>query len=111
MCVSERQRDRETESVCVYVVKTRHHLCPANMLNFVTHSYMEFVTRSYMASFVFLQICPTHTIIHVFLLVNRFQKHFTYRSVQIFKILFRGFFPPESDPPYKIMRCWFYYSI
>jgi len=35
---------------------------------------------------------------------------FTYPSVQIFKILFRRFLP-ESEPPHKIMRYWFYYSI
>ena len=39
------------------------------------------------------------------------EKLFTYRSVQIFKILFRRFYSPESDPPHKIMRYWFYYSI
>ena len=33
-----------------------------------------------------------------------------YRSAQIFKILFRGFNSPASDPPRKIMRYWFYYS-
>ena len=38
------------------------------------------------------------------------KKYFTYRSVQKFKILFRGFSPPEFDPPHKIMRYWFYYS-
>jgi len=32
------------------------------------------------------------------------QKYFTYRSVHIFKILFQGFYAPESDPPHKIMR-------
>jgi len=57
-------------------------------------------------------IRPTQTIIHVPLLVNRFQKkYFTYRSIQIFKILFWRYYSPESDPPQKIMRYWFYYSI
>jgi len=31
--------------------------------------------------------------------------------VQIFKIMFRRFYSPESDPPHEIMRYWFYYSI
>ena len=39
------------------------------------------------------------------------EKYFSYRSVQILKILFRRFYSPESDPPYKIMWYWFYYSI
>jgi len=40
------------------------------------------------------------------------KKYFTCRSVpwQIFKILFRGFYSPGSDPPHKIMRYWFYCS-
>jgi len=38
-------------------------------------------------------------------------KYFTDRSVQIIIILFPGFYSPESDPPHKIMRYWFYYSI
>ena len=37
------------------------------------------------------------------------EKCFTYRSVQVFKILFRGFYSPESHPPHDIMRYWFYY--
>ena len=38
------------------------------------------------------------------------EKHLTYLSVQTLKILFQGFCSPESDPPHKIMRYWFYYS-
>jgi len=38
------------------------------------------------------------------------QKHFTYRSVQIFKMLFQGLYTPGSDLPHKIMRYWFYSS-
>jgi len=38
------------------------------------------------------------------------QKIFSYLSVQIFKILFQGFYAPGSDPPHKIMRYWFYFS-
>ena len=36
--------------------------------------------------------------------------YFTCRSVQIFKMLFQGSNAPESDPPNKIMRYWFYSS-
>jgi len=36
------------------------------------------------------------------------EKHFMYRSVQIFTILFQRFYAPGSDPPHKIMRYWFY---
>ena len=38
------------------------------------------------------------------------ENYFTYRSEQIFKILFQGFYSPKSDPPHKIMRYWIYYS-
>jgi len=30
--------------------------------------------------------------------------YFTHRSVQIFKILYRGFYSPGSDPPHKVIR-------
>jgi len=35
------------------------------------------------------------------------EKSFACRSVQIFKVWFRGFNSPGSDPPHKIMRYWF----
>jgi len=38
------------------------------------------------------------------------EKYFTYRSVQIFKIMFRGFYFPNSNSSHKIMRYCFYYS-
>jgi len=55
---------------------------------------------------------PTQSIMCVPLQVGRWisEKYFTYRSVQILKILVPGFDSPESDPPHKIMRYWFYYS-
>ena len=57
--------------------------------------------------------CPPDPISHVCSLTGKqiCRKCFTYRSVQIFKIMFRRFYSPESDPPHKIMHYWFYYSI
>jgi len=51
-------------------------------------------------------------IMYVPLQVNRF-----YESILLivqyryFKSVSRDFYVPESDPPHKIMRYWFYYSI
>jgi len=55
---------------------------------------------------------PPDPINHLFSLTGQqsSEKYFTFRSVQIFQILFRGFYSPESDPPLKIMQYWFYYS-
>jgi len=39
-----------------------------------------------------------------------FRKLFDLSFSTIFKILFRRFNSPESDPPHKIMRYWVYYS-
>ena len=38
------------------------------------------------------------------------QNYFTYRSIQIFKILSRGFYSQKSDSPHKIMWYCVYYS-
>ena len=38
------------------------------------------------------------------------KKYFTYRLIQIFKILFRGSYSQKSDSPHKIIRYFVYYS-
>jgi len=68
----------------------------------------------YIYIFVYIYVCILpDPINHVCSLTGRYisEKYFTYRSVQIFKILFRRFYSPESDPPHKIMRYRFYDSI
>jgi len=54
---------------------------------------------------------PPDPINHLCSLTGKYisENYCTYRSVQIFKILFPGLYP-ESDPPHKMMRYWFYYS-
>ena len=49
---------------------------------------------------------PPNPISHVCSLTGKYisRKHFTYRPVQIFKIMFRRFYSPESDPPHKITQ-------
>jgi len=57
-------------------------------------------------------LIPPDPINHICSLTGKWilKNYFTYRSVQIFKILFQGFNSPESDPPHKIMQYWVYYS-
>jgi len=57
--------------------------------------------------------CPPDAIKYLCSLTGVFisQKYFTHRSVQIFKMLFQGFYAPGSDLPHKIMWYWFYSSI
>jgi len=53
----------------------------------------------------------TQSIFDVPLKVNGFSKKlFAYLTVQILKILFRGFYSEKSDSPHKIMRNCFYPS-
>ena len=55
---------------------------------------------------------PTQSIMCVPLQVNRFQKRIL--LIVQYKYLEScsgDFYSPESDPPHKIMRYWFYYSI
>ena len=56
--------------------------------------------------YVYIFTYPPDPINHVCSLAGKYisGKHFTYRSVQMFKILFQRFYSPESDPPHKIMR-------
>ena len=55
---------------------------------------------------------PTQSIMYDPLQVNRFQKHILLIvQYKYLKLCSRDFYSPESDPPHKIMRYWFYYSI
>jgi len=58
-----------------------------------------------------VKVRPTQSIMYVPLQANRFQEsilviiHYKY-----LKSCSGDFYSPESDPPHKIMRHWFYYS-
>ena len=55
---------------------------------------------------------PTQSIMYVPLRVNRFQKSISLMvKYKYLKSCSGDFYSPESDPPHKIMRYWFYYSI
>jgi len=55
---------------------------------------------------------PTQSIMYVPLQVNRFQKSIlVIVQYKFLKSCSGDFNSPESDPPHKIMRYWFYYSI
>jgi len=55
---------------------------------------------------------PTHSIMYVPLQVNRFQKSvLLIVEYKYLKSCSGDFYSPESDPPHKIMRYWFYCSI
>jgi len=58
------------------------------------------------------EVYPPDPINHVCSLTGKYiqENHFTYRPVQIFKILFPEILLSESDPPHKIMRYDVYYS-
>ena len=67
---------------------------------------------------IFLQyedVCgvrPTQSIMYVPLQVNRFQKSIlVIVQYKYLKSCSGDFYSSESDPPHKIMRYWFYYSI
>jgi len=73
------------------------------------HAYTSFPFREFSCQIrVLFVFRPTKWIIYVPLLSitgNQISgRYFTYRSVQTFKILFRRYYFPESDPPHKIMR-------
>ena len=59
-----------------------------------------------------IRICPTQSVMYVPLQVNRFAEIILliiqYRYL---KSCSGDFYSPESDPPHRIMRYWFYYSI
>ena len=55
---------------------------------------------------------PTQSIMYVPLQVNRFQKSILLIiQYKYLKSCSGDFYSPESEPPHKIMRYWFYYSI
>ena len=58
-----------------------------------------------------LQIRPTQSVMYVPLQVNRFAESvLLIVQYRYFKSCSGDFYSPESDPPHKIMRYWFYYS-
>jgi len=57
---------------------------------------------------------PTQSVKYVPLQVNTFAESIlliVQYSLRYLKSCSRDFYSPESDPPHKIMRYWFYYSI
>ena len=55
---------------------------------------------------------PTQSIMYVPLQENRYQKNvLLILQYKYLKSYSGDFYSPESDPPHKIMRYWFYYSI
>jgi len=55
---------------------------------------------------------PTLSVMYVPLQVNRFAESvLLIVQYRYLKSCSGDFYPPESDPPHKIMRYWFYYSI
>ena len=80
-----------------------------NLCEYNTYMYMcVCVYVVFVCQFVniCMYACPPDPINHLCSLTGEqiSQQHFTYRSVQILKILFQIFYSPESDPPHKIMR-------
>ena len=76
------------------------------------HMYMYIHICIYTYMHVFIN--PPHPINHSCSLTG---KQISQKNILLIvhykylKIVFRGFYFPESDPPHKIMRYWFYYSI
>ena len=57
-------------------------------------------------------IRPTQSIMYIPFQVNRFGKsNLLIVQYKYIKSCSGDFQSPESDPPHKIMRYWFYYSI
>jgi len=88
---------------------TRQHI--ATHCNTLQHAATHCNTLQHVHTLhihTFLQHITTHcnTLQHTATHYNPLQqeKCFTYHSVQILKILFKGFYPLKSDPPHNIMR-------
>jgi len=59
-----------------------------------------------------MQFRPTQSIMYVPLQGNSYQKYvLLILQYKYLKSCSGDFYSPESDPPHKIMRYWFYYSI
>ena len=78
-----------------------------------SYTYVHMYIYAYIwQQLVQLRFRPTQSIMCVPLQVNRFQKRIL--LIVQYKYLEScsgDFYSPESDPPHKIMRYWFYYSI
>ena len=84
------------------------HLSPLHSTRGTSRRHMH-VTQTYECLRI---IRPTQSIMYVPLQVNRFQKSILLIvQYKYLKSCSRDFYSPESDPPHKIMRYWFYYSI
>ena len=71
--------------VCIYI-----HIC----------TYIYVCINTYMYIYIYMCVCiPSYPINHVYSLPGKWisKKYFTCRSIQIFKILFRGFVSRKSN--------------
>ena len=88
------------------------HMCHATHLNVSFHMYVYIYGILHLCLSHVCHSHPPDPIHHVCSLAGKYipENYFTYRPLQIFKILFRRFYSPESDPPHKIMCYDVYYS-
>ena len=95
--------------VCVHVFTYVHMY---KYMHVHIYACMHVYIYTYIYMYIYVYTYPPDPISHVCSLTGKYisRKHFTYRPVQIFEIMFRRFLFSESDPPHKIMRYWFYYS-
>ena len=89
------------------------HLCILThwciCVTWLTHAYVRHDSLMHMCNMTYR---PTQSIMYVPLQVNRFQKSILLIvQYKYLKSCSGDFYSPESDPPHKIMRYWFYYSI
>ena len=103
-----------------WLIHVRHYsfICDMTELFMCQDSFMFDMTHRYMEAQLFMRhchmthVCPTQSIMYVSLRVNRFQKRFLLIvQYKYLKSCSGDFYSPESDPPHKIMRYWFYSSI
>ena len=106
---------------CMCIFHTSLHSISHASLHSISHTslhtfYISYIFR-YILYFIYLFIVyliistPPDPINHVYSLPGKYmsQKHFTYPSVQIFKILFRRFYSQKSNQN-LILRTRSYYS-
>ena len=99
-------------NIHIHVHPKHIYICIA--LNLCIHMYtpLVYVCLNWISVYMYIHVSPPDPISHVCSLTGTYisRRHFTYRPAQILKIMFRRFCSPESDPPHKMMRYWFYYS-
>jgi len=111
--------EQTTDHVQIYIYKCRYvyiyiytYIYTYKNIDIHKDIYIYIYIYIYTYIHIYIYVRPTQSIMYVPLQVSRSEESILLiLQYKYLKSCSGDFYSPESDPPHKIMRYWFYYSI